>query len=136
MSVSGGSANKAALGFIMNLEEHDDKPTDPLLSILEPAGLRERLQERTSIDVNDRVDVQIANRVVPFPPAKKQAKWNARDDALLIEYRARNMKWKDISKLIPGRSATSCRLHYQNYLEKRCEWDEDKKNRLAREYEK
>lgn len=41
------------------------------------------------------------------------------------------MKWEDISKHLPGRSAISCRLHYQNYLERRSEWDEDRKNKLA-----
>ncbi|EEH37608.2 MYB DNA-binding domain-containing protein [Paracoccidioides lutzii Pb01] len=46
------------------------------------------------------------------------------------------MKWGDISNRIPGRSATSCRLHYQNYLERRSEWDEDRKNKLARQYER
>ena len=46
------------------------------------------------------------------------------------------MKWEDISKHLPGRSAISCRLHYQNYLERRSEWDEDRKNKLARLYER
>ena len=39
------------------------------------------------------------------------------------------MKWEDISKRLPGRSAISCRLHYQNYLERRSEWDEERKNK-------
>lgn len=46
------------------------------------------------------------------------------------------MKWEDISKRLPGRSAISCRLHYQNYLERRSEWDEERKNKLARLYER
>ena len=46
------------------------------------------------------------------------------------------MKWEDISKNLPGRSAISCRLHYQNYLERRSEWDEERKNKLARLYER
>lgn len=46
------------------------------------------------------------------------------------------MKWEDISEQLPGRSAISCRLHYQNYLERRSEWDEDRKNKLARLYER
>lgn len=46
------------------------------------------------------------------------------------------MKWDDISRRLPGRSAISCRLHYQNYLEKRSSWDEEKKNKLARLYER
>lgn len=70
------------------------------------------------------------------PPARKQSKWSPEEDALIIELRGRGMKWEDISKRLPGRSAISCRLHYQNYLERRSEWDEDKKNKLARLYER
>lgn len=69
-------------------------------------------------------------------PAKKQSKWSPEENALILELRGGGMKWDDISKRIPGRSPISCRLHYQNYLERRCEWDEDRKNRLARLYER
>jgi hypothetical protein len=69
-------------------------------------------------------------------PAKKQSKWSPEEDALIIELRGSGMKWEDISRRLPGRSAISCRLHYQNYLERRSEWDEDKKNKLARLYER
>ena len=55
---------------------------------------------------------------------------------MIIELRGSGMKWEDISKRLPGRSAISCRLHYQNYLERRSEWDEERKNRLARLYER
>lgn len=76
----------------------------------------------------------------PYPsadvPAKKQSKWSSEEDALIIELRGGGMKWEDISKRLPGRSAISCRLHYQNYLERRSEWDEDRKNKLARLYER
>lgn len=73
---------------------------------------------------------------VAEPPAKKQSKWSPDEDALIIELRGGGMKWEDISRRLPGRSAISCRLHYQNYLERRSEWDEDKKNKLARLYER
>jgi hypothetical protein len=69
-------------------------------------------------------------------PAKKQSKWSPDEDAKIIELRGNGMKWEDISKQLPGRSAISCRLHYQNYLERRSEWDEDRKNKLARLYER
>ncbi|KAI9774967.1 MAG: hypothetical protein M1840_000183 [Geoglossum simile] len=69
-------------------------------------------------------------------PAKKQSKWSADEDALIIELRGGGMKWEDISNRLPGRSAISCRLHYQNYLERRSEWDEERKNKLARLYER
>ncbi|KAH6881136.1 hypothetical protein B0T10DRAFT_446166 [Thelonectria olida] len=69
-------------------------------------------------------------------PVKKQNKWCPEEDALIIELRGGRMKWEDISKRLPGRSAISCRLHYQNYLERRSEWDEERKNKLARLYER
>ena len=69
-------------------------------------------------------------------PAKKQSKWSPEEDAKIIQLRGEGMKWEDISRHLPGRSAISCRLHYQNYLERRSEWDEDRKNKLARLYER
>ena len=72
----------------------------------------------------------------PSEPAKKQSKWSAEEDVLVIELRGSGMKWEDISENIPGRSSISCRLHYQNYLERRCEWDEERINKLARLYER
>jgi hypothetical protein len=69
-------------------------------------------------------------------PAKKQSKWTPAEDAEIINLRGSGMKWEDISKRLPGRSAISCRLHYQNYLERKSEWDEEKKNKLARLYDR
>jgi len=69
-------------------------------------------------------------------PAKRQSKWSPDEDSKIIQLRQDGMKWEDISKHLPGRSAISCRLHYQNYLERRSEWDEDRKNKLARLYER
>ncbi|KAF3030325.1 hypothetical protein E8E12_000824 [Didymella heteroderae] len=73
----------------------------------------------------------------PLPdesPAKKQSKWTPEEDNLTIELRGQGTKWDDIAKRFPGRSSISCRLRYQNYLEKRAIWDEEKKNKLARIY--
>lgn len=80
-----------------------------------------------------------ASRHVPQSngvPAKKQSKWTPEEDLLIIDLRGRGMKWDDISQRLPGRSPISCRLHYQNYLERRSEWDEERKNKLARLYER
>ncbi|KAK4069648.1 hypothetical protein Purlil1_13667 [Purpureocillium lilacinum] len=68
--------------------------------------------------------------------APKLAKWSQEEDSLIIELRGSGMKWEDVSKRLPGRSAVACRLHYQNYLERRSEWDEERKNKLARLYER
>ncbi len=69
-------------------------------------------------------------------PAKRQSKWSADENALIVQLRGSSMKWDDISKRLPGRSSISCRLHYQNFLERRPEWDEEKKNKLAVLYER
>lgn len=73
----------------------------------------------------------------PLPdesPAKKQSKWTPEEDNLTIGLRGQGMKWDDIAKRFPGRSPTSCRLRYQNYLEKRAIWDEEKKDQLVQLY--
>ena len=67
-------------------------------------------------------------------PLKKQSKWTPEEDNLVIELRGQGMKWDNIAKRLPGRSSISCRLRYQNYLEKRAIWDEEKKNKLAKLY--
>ncbi|KAK4505141.1 hypothetical protein PRZ48_003104 [Zasmidium cellare] len=89
------------------------------------------------------VPVQSNKRLAPpmphpqeTPPKKKQSKWTADEDRSIIQLRGNGMKWEDISKQLPGRSAISCRLRFQNYLERRSEWDEEKKNKLARLYER
>ena len=69
-------------------------------------------------------------------PAKKQSKWTSAENATIISLRGQGMKWEDVSRRLPGRSPTSCRLHYQNYLERRMSWDDEKKNKLARLYER
>jgi len=70
-------------------------------------------------------------------PAKKQnSKWGRDEDALLISLRGSGMKWEDISNRLPGRTVIACRLHYQNYLERRQPWDEEKKDKLARLYDR
>ncbi|KAI1460852.1 hypothetical protein F4805DRAFT_346803 [Annulohypoxylon moriforme] len=69
-------------------------------------------------------------------PARRQSKWTREENELITSLRGSGMKWDDISRRLPGRSAISCRLHYQNYLEKRSAWDEEKKNKLARLYER
>jgi Myb-like DNA-binding domain len=69
------------------------------------------------------------------PAAKKKSKWSPDEDAKIIKLRGKGMKWEDISKQLPGGSAQICRLHYQNYVEQ-VEWDEERKNKLARLYDR
>ena len=68
-------------------------------------------------------------------PEKRQSNRSTEEDQLITELRGNDMKWEDISKHLQGRSATSCRLRFQSYLESP-EWDEEKMNKLARLYER
>ncbi|KAF2205402.1 hypothetical protein GQ43DRAFT_15324 [Delitschia confertaspora ATCC 74209] len=70
----------------------------------------------------------------PAGKENKQKKWGPEDDNIMVELRGQGMKWDDVAKRFPGRSSIACRLRYQNYLEKRAHWDEEKKNKLARLY--
>jgi hypothetical protein len=54
----------------------------------------------------------------------------------MTELRGNGLKWEDVAARIPGRTALGCRLRYQNYLERRAEWDEERKNKLARLYDR
>lgn len=49
----------------------------------------------------------------------KARMWTPEEDALIVELRDSGMKWQNISERLPGRSAISCRLHFQNYLDMR-----------------
>lgn len=69
-------------------------------------------------------------------PVKKSTKWSAEENALITELRGNKMKWDEIAQRLPGRSTLSCRLHYQNFLERRAEWDEEKKTKLSRLYDR
>ncbi|XTI90780.1 hypothetical protein V2W45_1244305, partial [Cenococcum geophilum] len=69
-------------------------------------------------------------------PLPKDKRWAPAEDALIIMHWGNGMKWDDIAKRIPGRSLISCRLRYQNYPEKRAPWDSEKKNMMARLYDR
>ena len=125
-SISGSSTDSEAQ------EKEATAPTSPQLPTLE-----EKIVTRPT----QMPSIQGSKRRLEEPPAgqpssKRQTKWSPEEDALIIELRGGGMKWEDISKRLPGRSAISCRLHYQNYLERRSEWDDDKKDKLARLYER
>ncbi|KAK4655840.1 hypothetical protein QC762_305940 [Podospora pseudocomata] len=68
-------------------------------------------------------------------PTPEKCKWSTEEDNKIINLRGQGNEWDDISKLLPGRSSVSCRLHYQNYLEQP-RWDEERKNSFARKYER
>lgn len=78
--------------------------------------------------------MDISKLLTPDNPAGKPKKWTPDEDKLLIELRGKGMTWAEIAKRFSGRSPISCRLHYQNYLEKQVHWDEEQKNKLARLY--
>ncbi|KAK3169303.1 hypothetical protein OEA41_008686 [Lepraria neglecta] len=68
-------------------------------------------------------------------PAKKRFRWSDAEDAEITRLKDSGMTWEDISKKLRGRSAISCRSHYQNLerrSEKKQEWDEKKRNKPGR----
>lgn len=65
------------------------------------------------------------------PSSTRPSKWSAEEDMLIAELRATGMKWVDISNRLPGRSPISCRLHYQNHLQKKGITDEGRTKELA-----
>ena len=69
-------------------------------------------------------------------PAKRKRQWTPQEDELIVQLRERGEKWVEICKRLHDRSATSCRLRYQNFLERRQEWSEADKNKLAELYER
>lgn len=79
-------------------------------------------------------DVEIPPSSSSPPP--RRAPWTADEDAQLLELRGRNVMWEDIGENFPGRTVMGCRLRYRNYLEKKSKWNGDKKDKLARLYER
>ncbi|KAF2454397.1 hypothetical protein BDY21DRAFT_291337, partial [Lineolata rhizophorae] len=69
-------------------------------------------------------------------PPKRQSKWGPDEDHLIIQLRADGARWEDIARQLPGRTSIGCRLRYQNYLERRPQWTEERKNKMARLYER
>ncbi|KAI1561707.1 MYB DNA-binding domain containing protein [Pyrenophora tritici-repentis] len=99
-------------------------PQEPGLMLRGPAPpLKLRLEQKAS-----------QNRPLDKSPARKQVKWTPKEDNQVIKLRGEKMRWADIAKQLPGRNPLSCRLRYQNYLEKRVNWDEETKSKLARLY--
>jgi len=70
-----------------------------------------------------------------LPQGDGKRRWSLQEDALVIERRGSGLKWDEVCTLLPGRSALSCRLRYQNYLERR-RWTKEEMNNLARLYKK
>ncbi|KAL8996665.1 MAG: hypothetical protein Q9169_003889 [Polycauliona sp. 2 TL-2023] len=69
--------------------------------------------------------------------SKKPARqWSDADSHKLLKLRGANTTWLEIAHHFPGRTDTGCRLRYQNYLEKKYGWTEEKKKSLAVLYER
>jgi len=68
------------------------------------------------------------------PQATARTGWPPQDDALLIQLKSQGYTWDYIAEKFPNRTATACRLRYQNFLEQRDIWDEELKTKLAMIY--
>ncbi|KAL8769821.1 MAG: hypothetical protein Q9209_004259 [Squamulea sp. 1 TL-2023] len=67
---------------------------------------------------------------------KPTRQWSEADNEKLLRLRGANMKWDDVARHFEGRTNTACRLRYQNYLEKKHDWTDEKKKSLAVQYER
>ena len=74
--------------------------------------------------------------LAPGSEQRYKRPWSREEDDTLIDLRGQDMSWKDISRQLTGRSDVSCRLHYQNYLERSGNWSDDKRNEFAETYER
>ncbi|KAN0069010.1 hypothetical protein V8E54_012639, partial [Elaphomyces granulatus] len=43
---------------------------------------------------------------------KQYSKWSALEESILVELQGQGKPWENISKNLPGRSATSCQLYW------------------------
>ncbi|KAL9000249.1 MAG: hypothetical protein Q9188_005719 [Gyalolechia gomerana] len=93
-----------------------------------------------------------ASRLIPTSSSKRTAstspqesrqankkptrQWSKSDSEELLRLRGDNMKWEDVARHFPGRTSTACRLRYQNYLERKYDWTDEKKAKLARLYDR
>lgn len=139
-SVPGTMLGGPVLPAISDLQRHPDPTSHPPFRPLYTGPAGQSPTHHVSSGVARSPPHQVIKRqasqtpLADESPAKKQSKWTPEEDNLTIELRGQGMKWDDIAKRLPGRSSISCRLRYQNYLEKRAIWDEEKKNKLARLY--
>ncbi|KZM26710.1 uncharacterized protein EKO05_0008792 [Ascochyta rabiei] len=139
-SVPGAMLGGPVLPAISELQRHPDPSSHPQFRQLYtgppgPGSIHHGPSGSNRSPPHQVIKRQASQTPLPDEsPAKKQSKWTPEEDNLTIELRGQGMKWDDIAKRLPGRSSISCRLRYQNYLEKRAIWDEEKKNKLARLY--
>lgn len=60
--------------------------------------------------------------------------WVSDDDEKLIQLRSQGWSWMAISKALPGKTQSCCRLRYREFLNQSSQWTEERKNSLSREY--
>lgn len=60
--------------------------------------------------------------------------WAPEEDRKLVHLRSKGWEWPAISRMLPGRSQSSCRLRYKCHLNQSPQWTEDRKDALSREY--
>jgi hypothetical protein len=116
----------------------DGGPEFPAISELQPEEHPAKKQRRWDPKHKRLVRPKISRLSPPPQPeeslAKAGSKWSPEEDMRIIELRNQPMEWSHIAKQLPGRSAPSCRMRHQNYLERKVNWDEKKKNELASRY--
>ncbi|KAJ5449543.1 uncharacterized protein N7458_005992 [Penicillium daleae] len=62
--------------------------------------------------------------------------WLPEEDIKLIHLRSKGWQWPAISRMLPGKSQSCCRLRYKGHLNRSPQWTEERKDSLSREYAK
>ncbi|KAG6169018.1 hypothetical protein E4U11_004868 [Claviceps purpurea] len=62
--------------------------------------------------------------------------WSGHEETALFSYTRSGMEWKHISRLLPGRSASSCRSYYDRQVATGPAWPQERKNAICKEYQR
>lgn len=128
-------------------------PFEDLDIILTSSGRELRhecyLQRSQQIPHAASATLAIPSSTVSITPAKRPSgsrahpfdstagsNWSPDEDARMIGLRNNGMNWKQISEQFPGRTEASYRSHYLYCTEAHGAWDENRKDKLARLYER
>ncbi|KAG6054210.1 hypothetical protein E4U17_003995 [Claviceps sp. LM77 group G4] len=63
------------------------------------------------------------------------SEWSGDEETFLFAHRRCGVSWEDISRLLPGRTATSCHTHHLQQSTTGPAWPQERKNELCKLYE-
>ena len=95
----------------LSAEHHAVRQSHPVYTTIPPIGSRSGppATQLRSVSVLQKRGAPSSAADAASSPEKK-GKWTQEENQIAIELRRTGMKWDDIAKRLPGRSAISCRL--------------------------